>query len=451
MHRTTPRTDDAVGAVPALRRSGGADAVTLLSILVGVRLALPSQLVIGPLGGAGAPATLFGLLLVAYWLWHRLRRAAPERAAAVNAVAMAFTAIALASYAAASVRPIAAEEFNLSTLSLLSLAAWMGGLLLASDGVTSPERLRVLVSRLAIMGGAFAGFGLVQFVTGTAWVDRLSIPGLVVNTPVYAISERGGFSRPFSTAIHPIEFGSVIAMLLPLTIVFGLLGLGPRGVRWRNWIPAGLTVLAASLSSSRSTLIGLAIGLVLLWPALTGLQRLVGGVATVVLGAAVFVAVPGMGGTIAGLFSGVASVDSSIASRVDSYAVALDYFSRAPIIGRGFGTFLPRYRIFDNQYLLGLVETGALGFIALVLLWLVPAVGLLRAVRSSDPSSPQRLIGTGLFASCVVGGVGLAFFDGFGFPMMPTIWFLLLGMGGAYIRLTWTTGARTADAQADEW
>ena len=439
MHRTTPRTDDAVGAAPALRRSGGADAVTLLSILVVVRLALPSQFVIGPLGGAGAPATLFGLLLLVYWLWHRLRRAVPERAAAVNAVAMAFTAIVLTSYAAASVRPIAAEELNLSTLSLLSFAAWMGGLLLASDGVTSPERLRVLVSRLAIMGGAFAGFGLVQFVTGTAWVDRLSIPGLVVNTPVYAISQRGGFSRPFSTAIHPIEFGSVIAMLLPLTIVFGLLGLGRGGVRWRNWIPAALTVLAVSLSSSRSTLVGLAIGLVLLWPALTGLQRLVGGVATVVLGAAVFVAVPGMGGTIAGLFSGVASADSSVASRVDSYGVAADYFSRAPIIGRGFGTFLPSYRIFDNQYLLGLVETGVLGFIAMLLLWVVPVVGIARVVRRSDPGSPQRLLGAGLLASCVVGGVGLAFFDGFGFPMMPTIWFLLLGLVGAYSRLEGAT------------
>jgi hypothetical protein len=39
----------------------------------------------------------------------------------------------------------------------------------------------------------------------------------------------------------------------------------------------------------------------------------------------------------------------------------------------------------------------------------------------------------------VVGGVGLAFFDGFGFPMMPTIWFLLLGLGGAYTRLARAT------------
>jgi len=439
MHRTTPPTDDVLGAVPALSPRGRADAVTLLSILVGIRLALPSQLVIGPLGGAGGPATLFGLLLLAYWFWHRLHRVVHERAAAVNAAGIVFGLIVLGSYAAASLRPTAADELNLATLSLLSLAGWMGGLLLASDGVANPERLRVLVSRLAIIGGAFAGFGLVQFVTGTAWVDRLSIPGLVVNTPVYAISQRGGFSRPFSTAIHPIEFGSVIAMLLPLAIVFGLLGLGRGGVRWRNWIPAALIVLAASLSSSRSTLVGLAIGLVLLWPALTGLQRLLGGVATLVLGGAVFVVVPGMGGTIAGLFSGLASVDSSVASRVDSYGLAGAFFNRAPIIGRGFGTFLPRYRIFDNQYLLALVETGALGFVAMLLLWVVPVVAIARVIRSSDRGSPQRLLGTGLLSSCVVGGVGLAFFDGFGFPMMPTIWFLLLGLGGAYSRLAGAT------------
>jgi len=441
MHRATQLSDDALGAVPGARRSAGADAVTLLTVLVAIRLVLPSQFVIGPLGGAGAPATLFGLLLLAYWLWHRLRRVVPEHSALVNGAAMALGAIALASYAAASVRPIADDEFTLSALSLLSLAGWMGGLLLASDGVTSPDRLRTLVSRIAVMGGAFAGFGLVQFVTGTAWVDRLAIPGLVANTPVYALSQREGFSRPFSTAIHPIEFGSVIAMMLPLTIVFGLLGPVRSRGRWRRWIPAVLTVLAASLSTSRSTLVGLAVGMVLLWPALTGLQRVVGAVAAAVVGVFVFVTVPGMVGTISGLFGGLATVDSSVASRVDSFGVAADYFSRAPIVGRGFGTFLPRYRIFDNQYLVGLVETGALGLAAMVLLWVVPVVGIARVIRKSHPGSPQRLMGAGLLASCVVGGVGLAFFDGFGFPMMPAVWFVLLGMGGAYTRLATATSS----------
>jgi O-antigen ligase len=439
MSRTTLSADDVLGAAPPGTRSGGVDAVTLLSILVVVRLALPSQFVVGPLGGSGGPGTLLGLMLGLYWIWHRLRRVKPERAAALNTAAIAFGAIALASHVVAQLRPTAADELNLSVLSLVLLASWLGGLLLASDGVTSFERLRVLVTRLVVVGTAFAGFGLVQFVTRAAWVDRLSIPGLVINTPVYPITQRDGFTRPFSTAIHPIEFGSVIAMLLPLTIVFGLLGLQGGTVRWRNWIPAAVTLLAASLSSSRSTIIGVALGIVLMWPALKASQRLVGAFAALALGIFVFVAVPGMAGTIAGLFNGLNTGDSSVASRVDSFSLAATYFSRVPILGRGFGTFLPRYRIFDNQYLLTLVETGALGFVALLLLWVVPVVGLARVIRRSAQGSAQRLMGTGLLASCVVGGVGLAFFDGFGFPMMPEVWFVLLGLAGAYIRLTRTS------------
>jgi O-antigen ligase len=186
-------------------------------------------------------------------------------------------------------------------------------------------------------------------------------------------------------------------------------------------------------------LVGLGIGVALLWPALTNLQRLLGGVAAAALGTLVFVTVPGMVGTISGLFGGVVAGDSSIASRVDSFAIAADFFGRTPIIGRGFGTFLPRYRIFDNQYLVGLVETGVLGFIAMVLLWVVPVVGIARVLRRSGQGSSQRLLGAGLLSSCVVGGVGLAFFDGFGFPMMPAVWFVLLGLGGAYVRLAATT------------
>ena len=36
--------------------------------------------------GAGAPATLLGLMLLAYWLWHRLRRTEPMKGAVVNVV-----------------------------------------------------------------------------------------------------------------------------------------------------------------------------------------------------------------------------------------------------------------------------------------------------------------------------------------------------------------------------
>lgn len=418
------------------------DAVTLLSVFLILRLALPSQLVVGPLGGAGAPATLFSLALLSYWLWHRLHRVECRRGAAVNTAALIFGWVLLASYAVAALRPIEEQEFRVSMLAFISAVGWLGGLLLASDGVTTFNRLKVLVRRLASLGGAFAGLGLLQFLTRTTWVDELSIPGLVINTPVYPGIDREGFFRPFSTAIHPIEFGSVIAMLLPLAIVSGLMGPTREGAqRWPLWIPAALLLLVSALSSTRSTMIGVAIGLTLLWPALKHSQRLAATVVFIGLSAGLFVTVPGLAGTVLGLFRGITSPDSSVISRIDSFAVASTYIDRAPFFGRGLGTFMPQYRIFDNQYLLALVEIGIVGFVALGLLWVVPVVGVARHVRTSAPGSPERLVGVGLLAACVVGAAGLALFDGFGFPMMPGVWFVLLGLAGAYTRLERTNSS----------
>ena len=47
-----------------------------------------------------------------------------------------------------------------------------------------------------------------------------------------------------------------------------------------------------------------------------------------------------------------------------SYAIAGEFIGRAPIFGRGFSTFLPSYRILDNQYLGLLIETGIVGLVA---------------------------------------------------------------------------------------
>lgn len=438
--RVSIARDESVG--PRRAQSTGADAVTLLTVLIIVRLALPSQLVVGPLGGAGSPATLLGLCLLGYWLWHRLHRIRPEPAAAVNVVAAGFFAAAVASLVGVLLRPAASDEARLSVLSLLSVAGWLGGLFLASDGVASLTRLKVLIGRMAVIGGLFAAFGLIQFATARAWVDVLTIPGLEVNTPIYSINVREGFIRPFGTAIHPIEFGSVLGVMLPLTIVHALLH-GARG--WRlavSWLPALLTLTAASLSSSRSAIIGVALGAVLLLPALNRVQRLAFAVGGAALALFIFVTVPGMVGSVLGLF-GSGTGDPSVASRIDSFSVAADIIPRHPIFGRGLGTFLPSYRIFDNQYLLALVEIGLLGFAAMLLLWLVPAGGLVRllATFSSASSGPLRLMAAGLLSSAVVGGVSMVFFDGFGFPMLPAVWFIVLGLAGACYRLA---GRRTS-------
>lgn len=436
-----PRPATQPGLEPPRRRffqSWLVDATPLLSVVIVLRLALPSQLVIGPLGGVGAPATLVSLSLLVHWAWHRLHRTVSQPGAAVVAAGGLLVACMMLSYAKAASRPIAPDEFSLSMLSLLVLVGWVGVMLTAADGLSSIASVVRVFRRLVGMGALFAAFGLFQFVTGQGWTDRLHIPGLTPATPLYPLSTRAGFNRPMSTAIHPIEFGSILGMMLPLTIVHGLLA-SRSGTRQRlvAWLPAAACILASSVSSSRSTMIGVVVGVLALAPALNRAQRWVGLVVAMVVVCAVFVLVPGMVGSTAGLFGG-ASSDPSVLSRVQGYSVAEQYFSRSPLLGRGLGTFLPRYRIFDNQYLLLVVETGAVGVLSLAALIFTALGSAVVVMRRHPGPSTERLIAGGLFASCLSGAVGMAFFDGFGFPMTPAIWFLVMGLIGCVYRLTRT-------------
>jgi O-antigen ligase len=130
-----------------------------------------------------------------------------------------------------------------------------------------------------------------------------------------------------------------------------------------------------------------------------------------------------------GLFTGIGT-DSSAQSRFSSYSVALAYAEQSVLFGRGLGTFLPRYRIFDNQYLLLFVEIGVIGLVSvLALIFTAAWVGL----RSSASSvgSQSRLMTQGLVGGVLAGAISLALFDSFSFPMVPGLFFLLIGLIGA--------------------
>lgn len=420
------------------------DGVTVLTLFLIVRLILPSQFVIGGLGGAGSPAALLAVACLGWWVWERLHRTREFVSSPVVGFAAVFGMALMASWVAGVARPINGEEGSVLTLGLLVSGGWLGVLLVAHDGPLDSERLAALLNRLAVLAGLFAAFGLFQFVTGAVWVDRVYIPGLSAHQTVYAASVREGFTRPPGTAIHPIEFGAVLCMLLPIAISRGMGLILRPGTDWgvlRRWWPAALVALAVVLSLSRSALVGLAVGLIAILPALRARQRIGALVAMAGLGAIVFLVVPGMIGSIVGLFSG-AQNDPGIASRIDSYAIAADYIARAPWFGRGMFTFLPRYRIFDNQYLLSLVEIGFVGVAAL--LALILAV-LWAGIRTrSARSSVLRGASAATLAGSLVGGVSLALFDGFAFPMMPGIWFTLLGLTGAAYRLSREEAATTS-------
>ena len=201
----------------------------------------------------------------------------------------------------------------------------------------------------------------------------------------------------------------------------------------------GAIACALSLSLSRSAIVSTAVGLAILlpmWP--SRLRR------QVYLAAAAFVAVAavalrGFFSTVLNLFTGAGN-DSSTLSRTDSYAVAWSFIARAPVLGRGMGTFLPEYRILDNQYLGSLIELGVVGLTCMILLFLagaVTALQLRRPMAMPNGSTPAISgLGPALAAAIAAGCVSFAFFDSLSFPMVPSTLFLLFGCVGALRRLT---------------
>lgn len=424
------------------------DVATLLTLFAVLRFVLPNRFVIGPLGGAGSPAQLLGLAIGLWWLsdwlgqpWPRSRVAQPLRRQALILLAAVW-----ASYLVAALRSLSPDEQLAADRSVLNMVVWIGLMLAAMDGITSRERLNTLLRRLVLLGGLEAAFGILQMLAGRTFVDYLHLPGLLDSGVDETLLIRGGFVRPAGTAVHPIEFGVVLAMMLPLALHYAVGGSRRRSAAARWW-PVCLMAVALALSVSRSAIICTVVALFVLlgaWP--QRYRRLVYLAVPVLLGGMALVR-PGFFSTITGMFTGI-SDDPSTQSRTDSYAVAWAFIARNPVFGRGTGTFLPRYWILDNQYLLFLIETGVLGLVSLILLLVMGSVtaGRLRwspvAAASGTPggagneAGDSMPLGPALGAGIAGAGVSLAFFDAWSFPMVPSMLFLLLGCVGALRRLT---------------
>ncbi|WP_421741991.1 O-antigen ligase family protein [Cellulomonas sp.] len=415
-----------------LRGTNHVDAVTWLTVYIVVLYAIPSRLVVGALGSAGSVSMLFGLASFAVWMLQRVWvwRTRPLRTGPVQAAWWVFVFVAGVSYVMAVSRPISADELSPLDVSMLVLVSWSGTLLVAHDGVRSRERLETLIWRMALCGGVLALLGLAQFATGRTFVDTISVPGLT-SVAASGTYYRSGLVRPSGTAIHPIEYGVLITMLLPLALHVAF------HHRTRNLFlrcaPALAIGAVIGASSSRSAYLGAATGLAICAVGWSARQRRT--VLALGLGGAIVLvaAVPRLTRSIVGLFAG-AEEDPSITSRTGSLDMAWWFLSQHPLFGRGLGTFMPKYRIFDNQYLNLLVGVGVVGTIAFVALAVVAVVHLIRTFRAvSEPSA--RDLTTSLIAAIVTMIVSLAYFDAFAFPMTMGTLFLLLGLAGASRRI----------------
>lgn len=410
----------------------GWDATSFLTVYLVLVCALPSYLTIPVLGSAGRPSTLWGLAGLLWWIWNRVGVVIPYRGGSqvIRTALLVFVGCVLASYAYANFRGLPGAESSPADSGMLRLAGWVGIALIAADGIQTRERLRTFLRRIVLAGALMAALGLAQFWTGQSLIDWISLPGFAVDSSLSGVEGRGGFIRPQGMAAHPLEYGVVLCLSLPIAISLAITE--TQRTMFLRWLPAAVIMFASMLSVSRSALLGVLAGILVLSPRWSPQVRLYAVLAAAGLGAIMYSAVPGMAGTLKGMFLGVAD-DSSTASRTNSYAAAFEIAQRSPFLGRGFSTFLPQYLILDNQFLGLLIELGVLGLAAfLVLVAMSIIIPWTTTGRSADAG--LRQLGSAVSASVAATALTFAFFDGLGFPMSAGLMFMMFGVSASLVR-----------------
>lgn len=421
------------------------DPVRPLTFYLVLLMFIPSTLIFAPLGGAGTPAIGFSLVLLLWYIasWS-VGGIIPSGGGRAIRVAMLFFAlVVLVSFVAATTRDITQVELLSADRGLLIVADWAGLIIVASQSISKYEQISAILRRAVLFGSVVAAIGIFEFYTHIDVTNLIHIPGLSVNSSVTVnIMYRNGLVRPSSTAVQPIEFGVVMAMLLPFALQQAL---DPsRTGRLRKWLPVGLIAYALPISVSRSGILAGVVAVVFLVPTWRPRQRRSFLVAIILGLMPLQLAAPGLIKTLGSYFGGVlgSAGSTSVVSRTSDYSRDWPYIQQRPIFGRGFGTFIPQlYSYTDNAYLHQLIECGIVGVVALAALYLV---GMHCAVvgRKLTLDERRREAGQAFVASIAAAAVASATFDSLDFPMFTGILFLILGLVGAYL------GAMRAEARA---
>ncbi|MCK6068068.1 MULTISPECIES: O-antigen ligase family protein [Microbacterium] len=412
----------------------GVTATTMITVYLVLLFAVPSNVTLGPLGSVGRPALLWGILLLVWWVLSRLQQRTVDARPVWQPIRFAYAAlvvVALVAFAAAMLRGQPADQVSPAITALLRLMSWGGVLLVAMDGVRTYYEATRLVRWLVVVAALASVLGLAQSFTGSSLLEWVhSFPGVSVD--LGGVDSRGDFTRASGTATHPLEFTASIVGVLPLAIATAIAG-GYRAATRRQallwWTPAALIALVSMLAVSRSALIGLVVAVVASVPGLPKAYRWVIGVAGLCGSLIVIAAVPGLFGTVLSLFTNAAG-DPSALSRTNALARVPEFIGASPLIGQGFGTFLPRYYIFDNQWVLIAIELGILGLVCFTALIVAAMWSAIRASRRS-PYGETRTLARSIAASVATLAALFLFFDGLSFPISAGLFFLVMGLTAA--------------------
>ncbi|MEV4398355.1 O-antigen ligase family protein [Nonomuraea sp. NPDC049607] len=415
-----------------------ADGATMIGIFVLVLLVLPARLVVAGLPLSLTPAEIVALTLGLVWVCAQMisTTGAAKGANPARTAIFVYGALLLAVYGYTTSVYLPSDELNLADHTLVLYLGYVSLVLVMCDGLGSRERLD-FVLKAVVVGGTFSAVvALLQFRLDLDITQYMQFPGLRHSSTeeVPTVISRSDLRRVAGTLGHPIEFGAVSAMVLPIAAHLGFQARsrGQAATRW--WICAAVIGAGLMFSVSRTAVLGLAGASIILLLGWSNRRRLIAAGAFVVFLGFMKVLVPGLLGTFYNLFAG-AGEDSSIIYRTHDYPFAMREFGRSPIFGRGPGTWYPfKHQVFDNQYLLSLVETGLIGVVGFVgVIVAGMSVALWARRLSTDPN--VRNLGLTIAACLVIPLLGAATFDMLSFPGITSLMFLLIGAAGAMLRL----------------
>jgi polysaccharide biosynthesis protein PslJ len=413
------------------------DSSGLLTAYLVLLMLIPSELVFPALGAEGTPAEVLVLCIVLWYIasWLLGRPEAPAGGRPIRIAMMLFALACLASFVAAMTRDITDTEILSADRGLIELVTWGGIIVVISQTVVHYDSLERLLRRAVLIGSVVGAIGVFEFYTGITITNYLHIPGLAVSSNIGAVVSRDGFSRPSSTAIQPIEFSVVMAMLLPFALHQAL---DPDRVGLvRKWLPVVLIAFSIPITVSRSGILAVGVALIVLVPTWSKSEKVSAAVFGVLGLVVLKVIAPGLLGTLGDFFAGMfgsssGGTDLSVSTRTSAYSWDWQFIAARPIFGRGFFTFLPQlYRYDDNQYLTTLVETGFVGLASFFGLFLAGAhcAGSGRRVARDKQ---RRHLGQAMVASLAAALVSSVTFDSLSFPMFTGLLFFILGAAGSY-------------------
>jgi O-antigen ligase len=402
-------------------------------------LFIPYYVVFSPLGGSGGPSTMYAAILMGAYLvlWLRPAFGLDRGTQPIRVAAVLFACVIIASYVSANRHALPTLEQNGADRGLISVFGWLAVLLFAADGIDRWDRLNTMIRRIVLGVTALAVIGLLQFFAHFDVTKYITIPGFATMVAFGEVG-RDGLTRPASTAAHPLEFAAVLAMVLPLAIHRARFA--PAGRLWRRWLQVVLIGAALPLTVSRSAILGLIVVAIVLLPTWPKFDRRVAYVAIFLFVGTASVAVHGLLSTFVSLFSNQGAAQASTQSRTNAFSSAGPFIAQHPWFGRGFGTFLPQTYFFtDDQYLNSTIETGFIGLLALLALFVTGWI-VARSTRRLTIDTEARDLAQCLAASIAVAAVSFATYDALSFTISAGLIFLLLGCIGAMWRMARADG-----------